>query len=578
MSKQLPTQYARLLAGLLLALPLAGFVLLWQRYAVNVPKWDDHALRHFLLLADQAPTLSNKLYQFVKQHNEHRIAYDRIIAWLDYQLTGKLNFRHLMVVGNLSLLGLLLVFVSVLRRAGRPLLYAVPVACLLFNLSQWENMYWGMAALQNFSIMLWVVGAVYYLSYTNRLTTAIGLAVLATLTSGNGLLVWPIGALILFLRLAQPHSTRRPLVTWLLISGGAIGLYFIGFTKPGDIAYVQASIGTLLGGWFAFMGATAQIVPVTSSLRLCTLLGGLMVLGALVVIGWSGLTHRQAIGRSFQWLVVHPKKRAIASGAVLPPATLFFWGTALFLLITGLVVARARVGFGADLLITSRYKPYSLTLLALLYTYAVVWLGGQLGQWTMRLGILAGLLVGGLSYLSFLDETIWWRHWLLTNQFNWRYSTNRPVEQVDSVTRQYLEPAPAFYTDALSVLFGPVQGSVVPVQVDSSAAGYRITNESLLADPTRSPDAGAYVVARSAKRTYLFPVWQTVVSPVSARFMPGRLFKPGFHADFTRYELAKDTYALHVLIVDPGQPYRLYPTNKTLTSAGPPPDTTSKNW
>lgn len=578
MTKPLAKQYAQLAAGLLLAIPLVSLALLWQQYAVNVPKWDDHALRHFLFLTDQAPTLSDKLHQFVKQHNEHRITYDRIITWLDYQLTGKLNFRHLMVVGNLSLLGLLLVFINVLRRAGRPLLYAVPVAFLLFNLSQWENMYWGMAALQNFSIMLWVVGAVYYLSYTKRLATAIGLAVLATLTSGNGLLVWPIGALVLFLRLAQPHSTRRLLVTWLLVSVAAIGLYFVGFTKPGDIAYVQASLGTLLGGWFAFLGAAAQVVPVTVPLRLCVLLGGLMVLSTLVLIGWSGLTHRQAISRSFRWLFVHPKKRDPASGAVLPPATLFFWGTALFLLITGLVVARARVGFGADLLITSRYKPYSLTLLALLYTYAVVWLSGAPGRWTMRLGILAGLLFGWLSYLSFLDETIWWRHWLVTNQFNWRYSTNRPVEQVDSVTRHYLEPAPAFYTDALSVLFGPVQGAVVPIEVDSSAAGYRITNKSLLADPTYSPDAGAYVVARSAKRTYLFPVWQTAVSPVSARFMPGRLFKPGFHADFTRYELAKGTYALHMLIVEPGKPYRLYPTTKTLTSAGPPPDTTSKNW
>ncbi len=578
MRKSIKPYQSHLWAGLLLALPVLAFALLWHRYAVNVPKWDDHALRHFLYLTDQAPTLADKLHQFVKQHNEHRIVYDRIVAWLDYQLTGKLNFRHLMVVGNLSLLGLLLVFVRVLRRAGRPLVYAVPVAWLLLNLSQWENMYWGMAAVQNFSILLWIVGMVYFLSYTHRLPLALTLAVLATLTSGNGLLAWPIGALILFLRLAQPYSTRRPLTIWLTTSAIAIGCYFTGFEKPGDIAYVQAGIGQLLGGWFAFMGAAAEVIPVSPPLRLCMVLGGFMVVAVLGLIGWSGFGHRLAIGRSFRWLFIPPKKREIPTRAVLPPSLLFFWGTGLFLLVTGLVVARARVGFGADLLITSRYKPYSLTLLALLYTYAVVWLSGRPGQWLMRLGIAGGVLFGWLSYLSFLDETIWWRHWLVTNQFNWRYSTNQPIEQTDAVTRQYLDPAPTFYTAGLSVLFGPVSGETVPVLVDSSSAGYRVTNQSLLADPSRGPDAGAYVVARSATRTYLFPVWQTVGSLPSARFLPGRLFRPGFHADFTRYELEKGTYDLHILTVEPGEPFRLYPTNTTLTSAGPPPDTSIKNW
>jgi hypothetical protein len=439
-------------------------------------------------------------------------------------------------------------------------------------------MYWGMAAVQNFSILLWIVGMVYFLSYTNRLPVALALAGLATLTSGNGLLAWPIGALILFLRLAQPYSTRRPLTIWLITSVVAIGCYFTGFAKPGDIAYVQAGIIKLLSGWFAFTGAAAEIVPLSPPLRLCIVLGGFMVVAVFSLIGWSGFRHRQAIGRSFHWLFIQPKKRDIPAGAVLPPSLLFFWGTALFLLITGLVVARARVGFGADLLITSRYKPYSLTLLSLLYTYTVVWFNGRPGQWLMRLGIVGGLLFGWLSYLSFLDETIWWRHWLVTNQFNWRYSTNQPIEQVDAVTKQYLDPAPAFYTAGLSVLFGSVSGEVVPIVVDSTSTGYRVTNQSLLADPSRSPDAGAYVVARSTKRTYLFPVWQTVGSLPSARFLPARLFRPGFHADFTCYELEKGQYTLHILRVMPDQSYQLYPTNKTLTAAGPPPDTSIKNW
>ena len=68
------------------------------------------------LLSTKKCPFREKVYQFVKQHNEHRIVYDRLIAWLDYHLTGKLNFVHLMFIGNLSLLGLLAVFGRVLSQ------------------------------------------------------------------------------------------------------------------------------------------------------------------------------------------------------------------------------------------------------------------------------------------------------------------------------------------------------------------------------------------------------------------------------------------------------------------------------
>lgn len=578
MTKFIRLQRQSVLAYGLLALPVAFFALLWQRYAVNVPKWDDHALRHFLYLVDQETTFSGKLHQFLKQHNEHRIVYDRLVSWLDYQLTGKLNFRHLMVIGNLSLVGLLAVFAAVLRRAGRPLLYAVPVAFLLFNLSQWENMYWGMAALQNFSVVLWVVAACYVLAYRNRIYWAVGLALLATLTSGNGMLVWPIGFGMLLLRLAQPHANRRPLLIWSLSGLIGIGLYFIGFAKPADTVYIQADLPTLLGGWFAFMGAAGEVLPATVPLRVCMALGGFMTVAALVLIGWTALVYRTTLGRSLSRLFQTSVLPTATPNRPLPPSTLFFWSVALFLLVTGLVVARARVGFGLDLLMTSRYKLYSLCLLALLYTYTVVWVEGQTGRWLMRVSLVGGLVFAWLSYLSFIDDTIWWRHWLTTNQFNWRYSTSVPVSHTDAQTDQYIDPAPAFYTRLLPVLYQSPAGSPVPVQVTQTPVGFDVVQRTLAASPMASPDAGAYVVARSAARTYLFPVRQQSVTPTGARFRPSRLFGPGFRSGLTHYELDAGTYQLLILVVGADGTAHLYPTNQQITSTGPPADTTKKNW
>lgn len=404
------------MAWALLALPIAVFGIVWQNYAINIPKWDDHALRYFLFKADQEPTLPGKIYQLFKQHNEHRIVYDRIVSLVDYQLFDRLNYVHLMLIGNLSLVGLLAVFMAALRwsgngRAGQSVLYAVPVAFLLFNLSQWENMFWGMASLQNFSVVLWVIAAFYFLSYTNRWGLALVMGILATLTSGNGLMVWPVGFVILALRQTTYSSSSkkkiyRPLIGWSLGAAVVIGLYFIGFQKPDGIAYVRPGAVDLLKGWLAVVGAAAEVLPMGSPLRSSMLLGGVMVLMTLCIVGWTVWNNRLTISQQIK-NVLTPKTAAVSTGKSIPSVTLFFWGCAGFILGTAAVVAWARTGFGIDLLITSRYKLYSLTGLALLYVYVAVTLSKRAARIWMIGSVVGGLAFAGLSYGSFLDETIW---------------------------------------------------------------------------------------------------------------------------------------------------------------------------
>ena len=579
-------RWPRVLSWVLLMLPIVVFGLIWQQYAINIPKWDDHALRAFLFYSDQEPTITGKIYQLFKQHNEHRIVYDRIITMLDYQLFGKLNYVHLMLIGNLSLVGLLSVFMAALCRsrvgqAGPSALYALPIALLLFNLSQWENMFWGMASLQNFSVVLWVLAAFYCLSYTHRWGWALVAGVLATLTSGNGLMVWPIGFVLLALRLTQYSSANKgrgyflPLIGWFFGAVVVMGLYFTGFEKPGGIAYVRPGVVDLLKGWFAVMGAAAEALPIGSPLRNSILLGGAMVLLMVGIVGWSLWANRLILSQQISALVKSRIAIAQTSGEI-PSITLFFWGCAGFILGTAAVVAWARTGFGIDLLITSRYKMYSLTGLALLYLYVVVALNGR-AAWRWMLGSVAGCLVfAGLSYVSFLDETIWWRHWLTTNQFNWTHTTNRPLFSSDSVSQRYTPPATAFYDTALPVIYGPAQPPLAAIQLNKTPGAFSLQNTTLPAQGLG--DAGAYLLARSAKRTYLFPVWQQQRSLASAHFQPTNLFTSGFTASVLSAELAAGRYQLFVLTVSDKADYQLHSTNKTLVSAGPPATVTAKNW
>ncbi len=546
------------------------FWYVWSLYATNVPKWDDHVLRSFLFALDEETSFSGKIYQFVKQHNEHRIVYDRLITWLDYHLMGKLNFVHLMFIGNLSLLGLLAVFGRVLsqqapdgaftRGAGVNwrvgLVYLPPVAFLLLNLSHWENMFWGMAALQNFTVMLWVFLAIYVLAYTNKTGLALMLALAATLTSGNGLLVWPVGFGMLLLRTGfAGKKERKTLLIWVAVAILAFVGYFWSYQKPPGNPPLRSSFFQFIKGWLAFNGSAAEAIPVGPVVGFCVVLGGVCLLLVLVIC------------LTICWKYLHRKP--------LSSLDFFFLGAVAFLVGTSAVVAWTRTGFGFNTLITSRYKLYSLLLMAVLYTYLVSELRASLKRWVLMSGILVGSVLMAGSYLTYLGDTVWWRQWLLTSQFNWTHSSNGPTVSRDSVSERYTSLAPSFLNSAIPTIYGPTRQSPVAVQVSKTPEGYEVLN-------TNSPaqgllNAGNFVVARSVKRTYLFPVRQNKGSVRKAIFNPSTLFAAGFRALILPVELDTGVYQLLVLTVsDTGA--SLHPTNQTIQSAGEPGATTKTNW
>jgi hypothetical protein len=564
-----------LIGWLFLLLPILFFGISWYTYAISIPKWDDHALRAFLFYSDQETSLTGKIYQLFRQHNEHRIVYDRLITKLDYWLFNQLSYTHLMIVGNLSLVGLLLLFMAIVRRAGRPILYATPVSLFLFNLSQWENMFWGMAALQNFSIVLWVLATFYFLSYTRQLGLAFILAVLATITSGNGLLVWPLSILIIALRLGDHPDRRRgirQLIAWIAGSAIILALYFTGFEKPINISYVQPGPIDLLKGWFAVMGASAEAIPVSPSLKICVLIGGLLALTTFVITLGNLVRYWRAIKNSSCYLFSFTYRPTYHW----PPILLFFWSCIAFLVGTTLIVAWARTGFGADLLITSRYKMYSLTIMVVLYVYLVATLNNRLAIWTLASGFIGGLAFVVISYLTFLNETIWWRHWLTTNQFNWTYPTNKAEVAFDPITQRYTPAVTAFYESALPVIFGTAQQTPIRLSVSKTAHGFSAYNTTMASEGLK--DEGNYLVARSSKRTYLFPVWQNQQSIFRAAFLPSKLFVKGFKVDITTSDMQPDTYQLFVLSVEPDNKYTLYPTSQTIVTSGGPTVIDTKNW
>ncbi len=165
---------------------------------------------------------------------------------------------------------------------------------------------------------------------------------------------------------------------------------------------------------------------------------------------------------------------------------------------------------------------------------------------------------------------------MLTSQFNRTYGTNQPVSRVDAVTQQYTTLASAFYDANPAVLYGPGQSSTMPVTVTKTSAGFEVEQTTLTGQDLR--DGRSFVVARSPKRTYLFPTRQNQNVSGWTRFWPTIALSTGFTAIIAPVDLDVGTYRLFIVTVASGGQLTLYPTGQTIASVGQAGTALKKNW
>ena len=68
---------------------------LWAelRYDVNMPYFDDYdSVLNWLVTFSQPGSFMNKLELLFRQHNEHRIVFDRLVELMELHTLGVVNF------------------------------------------------------------------------------------------------------------------------------------------------------------------------------------------------------------------------------------------------------------------------------------------------------------------------------------------------------------------------------------------------------------------------------------------------------------------------------------------------------
>jgi len=323
---------------LFVAFPAILFYTILFRNVSNIPFYDDYyAYLDFLNRLSALNNFSGRaLYLIAAQHNEYKLFLLHALAWLQLDIFGCLDLRIQSAIGNgfVLLLGIVLwkMFLPNKEDLAVRLTWFIPVSWLLFQLQYWENLNWAASGLQHLAVVPFSLGAIYLLLRGGRVAFCIAMLslILAVGSDGNGLLMVPIGAVIL----ALGRQYAR-VVCWLLVSTGCIAAYAYGYavrsTQAGASFPAVPNSHALAPAYaLAFIGSAASF-PFKA---------GSFVLGALLCIFSFWMARRGFI-----------RKNPLVSWCV------------LFLLTTAIGVSAIRSHFGVDQAVVSRYTIYSALLL-----------------------------------------------------------------------------------------------------------------------------------------------------------------------------------------------------------------------
>ncbi len=487
---------------------------LWNRYAINIPKWDDHALKATVFNFEKADSFWGKVYEIYRQHNEHRIALTRLIAIIDYKIFGRINYEHLMFVGNLALLLIWWLLTRFFKPLAGAVWYALPIATFWFSMAFWENAFWGMAAIQNIWVVAWAMLTFWRLSRADKYWWwALPMAFMGIFTSGNGLLIFPLAFVILLLQ-----KRWKVAVIWILFSIFSITLYFWDYQSPPTDLSASSGIRAMLHSYVLFCGSLVESLPFGNfPYQMPIWFGRLTLFVSLSILLYILRSYWK---RNFE----------------LDTFDYFYLGGVLFALTTAFIVTYSRTGLGTEIMLTSRYKLYSALLISFNVAYLTRLVSPRFRE------VLTITFVVGAGYLYacnqhyHLYDTIQLRKFNISSSFNWR--NEGPVSStVYQSPRLFLEDV------------------VIPNDSIMNGKTCQVVNNTLkLSQPNYRlydlRDGGLYIVLTNSKNRYIFPTWQARKHSFRNVFNYNRYFIKGSTAIVSAQEVEAGTYRVRWLHYD----------------------------
>lgn len=327
---------------LLALLPIIFTVTLTLKYSVHAPFWDQWELVKLFQAKDQG---SLSFSDFWAQHNEHRILFPNLALFL-LGLVTHWDPYYEVVVSLIFACAILATIYLLIKRTFRQNklllpLFSILAAWLIFSPAQSDNWLWGWQAEWYMSVF-GVVTAFWALT-SKKLTNgcliiALVGGTLATYSLGNGMLIWPIGLLILLLI----KTTWRQRMIWTGVGLVEIVLYYTDYVNPG----YEPSKTLWLDQPINFTRYVLIYLgrPLALDFKTAHFIGAALLALFLVSILYLWFCHRKTFIKQLAW-----------------------FGIGLYALSSALVTAMSRMGFGLEQAYSSRY-----TTISVLFTLATI--------------------------------------------------------------------------------------------------------------------------------------------------------------------------------------------------------------
>jgi len=310
---------------------------------VAVPFWDEWDTPGAQLASYYRGSLS--LAELFSQHNEHRLFFPRLI-WLPLAILGGWDVRYEMLLTfGFACLGALGLW-KLLQFSGGPATARVAVfglmSLLLFSPREYETFLvgaQGQTFVPTFALVFALLTNLSGRSLAAKTIVNAFLAIVATYSFGNGMLIWPF-AFPIETRMATdvPKNQSRAKIAWriLYLAAGAlsIALYFVSYRHPA----LSPPMVSPLAQSSAFARFVLVWIGALFSVKAPA------VLGALFLILFAGLTTAalRQIRRTGDWRPHYPW---VALGA--------------YALVSAGLAAVARLGFPYSMADDSRYTVFS---------------------------------------------------------------------------------------------------------------------------------------------------------------------------------------------------------------------------
>ena len=527
-----------------------------SEYAINIPKWDDHALKAFIDEFENANGLIPKLQTFFKQHNEHRIAFDRLFTLIVFWIHESIEYRWLMWIGNFTLLGILYIFFKIFQKQKISIAYFIPIPFLLFQLQLWENTFWGMAAMQNFGVVFFIFMLIYLISSEKKshFYLALFVAFLATYTSGNGITIFPVCIVLLVFQ-----RRFKGVFIFSSISTILVFLYFYQYKFPENNPSMDGiGIKKIALGFFMFIGSVFDFIPNASLSHKITIGLGfiLFITGSIIAI----------------YLIFNSK--LLKKQRNLNHTELFILGTIMFLIGTGIVVTFTRISYGEASLLTSRYKIYSILLLITIYIAIISKLNLVDDKWIAFVVIFMAICFNLIANFTHFRDVVNFRNQLISFGINWKldeqYSNSKSAIKLYELPKLDL-------TDNLTEIKKPIKIAQTfkrPHAHVINSDGIMVENNTLPI-PTLKNDNLSLIV-QSNKRTYLMPT-QLINYPLKAFVRTGKYWQDGFVGILNNNEFENGTYHLGILVKDKDVVVTYY-LNDSIIVSNTKPKSVKTNW